>query len=89
MTKALTPYGVTEAGRREFTHLCNDQNENPTDLSRHAAKPGVSLRVVDVRDPFSDLRFVKDFEAAARFCRTVIDAYIQYRIDSVGGEGAV
>ncbi len=85
MTEALMLHGVTEAGRREFTRLCNDQSQDSTDLGRHAAKPGVALRVVDMRDPFADPRFVRDFEAATRFCRTVIDAYVMYRVHSMGG----
>jgi hypothetical protein len=79
MMKALKPRGVTDAARRDFTRLCNDQLQSPTDLGRHAAKRDVPLRVVDMRDPFADRRFVADFETATKFCRAVIDAYVAFR----------
>jgi len=77
--KQLAPFGITKAEQSAFSALCNDQSHAPSEWGRHAALPGVSVYRVDPKYAFEDSRFMHDFDAAASFCRKMIDAYIAYR----------
>lgn len=80
--KLLAPYGIMKSEQSAFSALCNDQSRAPSELSRHAALPGADVHRVDPRRAYEDARFMRDFDAAATFCRKMIDAYVDYRANT-------
>jgi hypothetical protein len=74
---ALQPHGVIEAEFKALKRYGNDELQ-PFNVGRHAPKPGVNLRLIDVRGLFEQTASREVFHRCIMVTRQAIDAYFSY-----------
>ena len=81
LLKCLPRFGLDPALHKKVKRLADDERE-PLSIGRHAPDPGIPMIPVDTKWLFDDPRGRKTFEAGEEACRSVIECYIRYRVDS-------